>query len=367
MIWVRNLYVPDVGSAGGSALLIYIREMMLVARWAEASNDGEAAWPGNGGSPNLVVAPADLQVDPLYPRRITSLSSPFTPAMVGNIISLLATNDQNRSIWRITAYIDANNIEVDPMGFTPFNWVLESGITGRVTTLSSALTAGVATSLLNAPAPSNMQARLFYSALDAQILYVRPKGQVPLATECTGITYANSSDLKHRMHMVSEDENTIIWWSTEDTSFEFVMWGSLLDSDTLDTDPNFILGHATAPAVDLYSFYMYMLDSSDSNINCYVTTIKQNWSASQQNQFFGYMNSRLANNRQALLRSPWVCMDNIAAVGACIRGRIPLLAQSYTGYEKLRPLDAAGSWLHTFSGLVLPRNGPNDQLPLLPV
>lgn len=366
-IWVRNLGVPDVTSAGGSALLIYIRELLLVARWAEASNDGGAAWPGNGGSPNLVVAPADLQVDPLYPRRITSLSSPFTSAMVGNVISLLATNDQNRSIWRITKFIDANNIEVEDQGFTPFNWILETGITGRVTRLSSTLTAGVSQSLFNAPAPSNMQARLFYSAVDAQILYVRPKGQVPLATECTGITYADSTDYKHRMHMIAQDENVIIWWSTEDTAFEFVMWGKLLDADAADTDPNFILGKAAATGANLYTYSMFMLDGADADIQVFVTSIKRHRIDYQDANFSVYANARLANSGFALLRSPWVCLANVLTVGACVRGRLPLLAQGYVNYERLRPMDAAGSWLHTYRGIMLPRNGPDDKLPLVPV
>lgn len=365
-IWVRNLGVPDVASAGGSALLIYIRELLLVARWTEASNDGGAAWPGNGGSPNLVVAPVDLQVDPLYPKRITSLSSPFTSAMVGNVISLLATNDQNRSIWRIDRFIDANNIEVEGSGFTPNNWVLETGITGRVTRLSSVLSAGVSQSLFNAPAPNNMQARLFYSAVDAQIVYVRPKGQVPLATECAGFTFAHSTDLKHRMHMVAQGGNVIIWWSTEDTSFEAVMWGSLLDADAADTDPNFILCRAAGVATRLSAWTMRMLDGTDSDITAYPTQIKTDWSALASEGLFTHFDSRLMN-RSALLRSPWVCLANTNVVGACVRGRIPLLAQTYEGYELFRPLDAAGSWLHAFAGTAVPRNGPDDKLPLIPV
>jgi hypothetical protein len=367
-IWVRNLRIPDVGSAGGSALLIYIRELLRIARWTEASNNGDAAWPDVGGLVNnLVVTPADLSVNPLFPRRITSLSSPFTVGMVGYCIALLAVNDQNRSIWRITKYIDANNIEVDDQGFTPWNWIAESGITGRVTRLSLALTATTATCLWNSPAPNMMQARLLYSAADASILYVRPKGQVPLATECTGITYADSADLKHTMHMVADGPNVAIWWSTEDVSFEFVMWGKLLDADTADSDPNFIIGRAAAEAVDLVAYPMYMLDGANANIIAYPTFIKPNSYYSYDWGFHRWFNSRLANNGNAFLRSPWVCLANTLTVGACVRGRLPLIAQSYFDYERLRPMDAAGDWLHTYMGIMVPRNGPDDQLPLVPM
>lgn len=368
-IWVRNLGVPDVPSNGGSPLLIYIRELLRVARWTEASNNGDAGWPDVGGLVNnLVITPADLQVNPANRCRIYSPSGPFTSAMIGNVISLLAVNDQNRSIWKIQKFIDANNIEVDDRGFTPWNWIAETGISGRVTRCTTALTAPTATCLWNAPAPNNMQARLLYSALDAQILYVRPKGQVPLATECTGITYADSSDLKHRMHMVADGPNVLIWWSTEYAPLEAVMWGTLLDADALDTDPNFIYGKDDSSATDPYLYSMYMLDGADTNIQAWPTAPFPAWYTSSQNHIFSYFMSRLINGwpGYAPIRSMWVMLDNVAVVGACVRGRLPLVGQSYVAYERLRPIDAAGNWLHVYRGLVVPRNGPSDQLPLIP-
>jgi len=365
-VWVRNLEVPPVTTQGGSALLIAIRELFRVARWAEQSNDGDTAWP-DPGSPNWVVGPTDLQVDPANPRRITSAgSAPFTSAMVGDMIALLATNDQNRSMWRITAFIDANNIEVDSQGFTPFNWVLESGITGRVVQVTSTLTATTAQALWNAPGGNNMQARLFYAAADSSELYIRPKGQVPLATECTGVAFGDSADYQHRMHMVADGENVIIWFSTEDSAFKFVMFGSLIDTDPSDTDPNFILkiGGTTTP---LYGAEMFMLDGADANIQAYPTAVKKYWDTQiATSNFFNYFNSRQANNGNALLRSPWVVLANISSVGAAIRGRIPVIAQTFEDYERLRPLDAAGSWLHTYQGVAVPRNGPDDKLPVIP-
>ena len=365
-IFVRNLRVPDVASAGGSPLLIFIRELLRVARWTEASNDGNAGWPVTPGVNNLVIAPADLVVDPLYPRRIYSPSGPFLSTHVGMVIALLAVNNQNRSIWRITNYIDANNIEVDDQGFTPWNWVYETGITGRVTRCTTVLTVG-ATCLWNAPSPNKNQARLLYSTIYAQILYARPKGQVPLATETTGLTYANSLDYKHVMHMVADGPNVVIWWSTEDDPFAFVMWGTLDGADTADTDPNFILGLDNASTADLYSFPMYMLDGGNANIKAYVTTIKRDWIAQQQSNIMAYFNARLTSGQKAILRSPWVVLANTITVGACVRGRLPLIAHSYQGYERLRPLDSAGTWLHTYRGTMVPRNGPYEKLPLVPV
>jgi len=363
-IRVRNLHIPDVVYPnGGSALLIYLRELLLLAKWTEASNDGDPAWP-DPGSPNLIAAPTDLQVDPLSPRVITSSSSPFTSAMVGDTITLLATNDQNRSIWRITKYIDANNIEVDFKGFTPFNWTLESGITGRVVNLTSALTAVTAQCLMNAPAPNNMQARLEHTGFTVQSFYVRPKGQVPLATETTAITTNERDALQHMMHMVASDENALIWWSSEDTAFKFLMWGGLIDADAADTDPNFILA-AFGTGIRLGDYTMRMLDGADADILAYPTYPKKDWSVSIAANYFAYFNSRLSNNGNALLRSPWVCLANTGTVGACVRGRIPILAHTYEGYERLRPLDAAGAWLHTYTGVAVPRNGPDDQLPVL--
>lgn len=364
-IHVRNLRIPDVVYPnGGSALLIYMRELLLLAKWTEQSNDGDTAWP-DAGSPNLIATATDLQVDPLSPRVVTSSSSPFTSAMVGDTLTLFAANDQNRSIWRITAYIDANNIEVDVLGFTPFNWVLESGITGRVVNLTSALTPVTAQCLMNAPAPNNMQARIAHEGYTIQSFYVRPKGQVPLATETATISTDDRDDLKHVMHMIAQDENALIWWSTEDTNFKFVMWGGLIDADTADTDPNFILA-AFGTGIRLGSYSMRMLDGADADIAVYPTMPKVDWAKSASQNFFAYFTSRQANNGKALLRSPWVCLADVATVGACVRGRIPLLAQTYEGYERFRPLDAAGAWLHTYDGVAVPRNGPDDQLPIIP-
>jgi len=364
-VWVRNLRVPDVTTQGGSALLIAIRELLRVDRWTEQSNDGDPDWP-DPGSPNWVVGPTDLSVDPLSPRVITSSSSPFTSAMVGDMIALLATNDQNRSMWRITGFIDANNIEVDAQGFNPFNWTLESGITGRVVKVASPLTAATAQALWNAPGGSNLQARIFYSAADASICYARPKGQVPLANETSGITFTDSTDYKHVMHMIASDENVLIYWSTEDNNLKIVMWGKLLDADAADTDPNFILGSNSPTSDPLWGYTMRMLDGADTDIATYPTFVKKNLSSNTGGAFFNYFNSRLANDRSALLRSPWVCLADVATVGACVRGRIPILAQTYQDYERLRPLDAAGAWLHTYQGVAVPRNGPDDPLPMIP-
>lgn len=375
-IWVRNLGVPDVASNGGSPLLIYIRELLRLARWSEVSNNGDAGWPDVGGVVNnLVAQPNDLQVNPANPRRIYSPSGPFTSAMVGYVISLLAVNDQNRSAWKIAKYIDANNIEVDDQGFTPWNWVAEVGITGRVTRCTTALTAPTATCLWNAPT-GGMQARLLYSSTSAQICYVRPKGNaaIPLATECTGITFNNQSAWKHRMHMVAEDENLLIWWSTEDIGFEIIMWGKLIDADALDIEPNFIYGKSAAatggpPTTTApYTYEMWMLDGADADIRAYPTVPKPWWDGSSVTPFFNYFHARLMNGRPgyAPVRSMWVMLDNVLTNGACVRGRIPLVGQSYIGYERLRPVDAIGDWLHLYYGLIVPRNGPNDQLPLVP-
>ena len=112
---------------------------------------------------------------------------------------------------------------------------------------------------------------------------------------------------------------------------------------------------------------MNMLDGIDAAILAYPMNLKKYLGDNPTTLDVGLERKfarRLVNGRPgfAALRSPWVALANTLNAGACARGRLPLIRFSYTGWERLVPMDTSGNWLHLYYGLVVPRNGPNDQM-----
>jgi len=104
-----------------------LREWMIgPLGWTDIDND-----PG-GGSFGLVASSTDGILTTSFPRRISSGSSLFTPAMVGQwLVTYGTTLDQNKGVFKIGRYIDPQNIECVDGLFGP-NFTTESPVNWRV-------------------------------------------------------------------------------------------------------------------------------------------------------------------------------------------------------------------------------------------
>lgn len=372
-IFSRNCQLPTATDATATANRCwFLREALLSAGWSENSNNGDAAW---ASASNVVLTAVSgvngLDVSAAYPRQVKSPNGDFLASHVGLILNLDSSNDRNRGLWRIATYIDANTVEVEAVGWFPQGWVTESDIGARVTTGVGVVLSNGAWTLLDAPAGSNVQIRILYTDPSNCYVYVRPRGKLADPTEVGSVTLGAFYRRHQCFNLYFDGADGVIvipYLISNSQVYDVAMigFGSLLDVDAADTDPVFLLSHNALSGVGLYAVSLRMLDSALAQIEAYTTTLKTGTGASIATagvDLYGNFARRLLGEANlASVRSPWVCLANTTSVGACVRGRLPIVRVTYTGFEEFTPLDAAGDWQHVGAGIVVPRNGPNDPL-----
>jgi len=376
--FVRNLKTPTMGaSLSGHVRTLYYRELLLFGGWSEVWNNGDAAWATcvpvieAGGASGFQVATANPRI--IYSSAGVFLSTHQTDECT---IFLYSANSQNRIAARIKRYIDANNVEIDDDSAPPLGWLDEGGvgvyIPGRIVRAKAAtLTATSASARLQAPTGNN-QARVLYNAANVFRAFARPKGGAAIATEVpsTGIDFTgNAATTFLRMHAIFDGNNALVYETGNYANTEngVMMWGELDDEVAADVDPGFIYGHSNIAAQVPAIHPMYMLDGAPSpaQIRAYPVSVK--WHP--YSDYYYLLNKatwRLQNGQpgKLALRRPLVMLANILNYGGCIRGRLPVVRFANVNLERQRPVDAPGNWLHLVNGLIVPRNGPNDPLPI---
>lgn len=377
MRFIRNCKLPTVPAStwGSSCLMFFMRHAFDVGGWT-TSDDSDAAW---ANANNLVVNEAadenGFSVASANPRRITHQRAPggFTQAMVDNgmVIALRgSTNDQNYSMWRIANYIDDNNIEVDPIGYSSYGWVDETNIAGSVLDFGAAnLTNGA---WVEADPPGgNNRARMVLTLSSYIQCYAQPRAGLGLFTNTPGsnvVQLYDNADTDIVFNAVFEDNNALFWkFDGGDTYMNWAMWGELNDTDPLDTFPGFVLGRGVSGATQykIYETYCYMLGATAFNaIEAFPDSITgynfndNNLSANVD----VYGERRLINGAPgfARIRKVWVTLDNVVGEGAFTRGSLPLIGAIHKDNPQYSPVDGAGDWWHLIQGVAVPRNGPLD-------
>lgn len=382
--FVRNLLTMNVADTRGASMLaIYHRWLFWLAGWSEITVDADAAY-ANTMAIDEAGGANGFQVNASSPGIVYDPSGRFTQAMATNSYSLLlkATNAKNRGAWRIVKFIDANNVEIDPDGLPPWGWVTETGIPAKViggntsggnTFNTAGGTLAAAKSILVQAPSGNLQARVYYQDTSNLKVYARPKGGAAVTTEVgAGTTIVGYYDNIFRINCVFDDPSFLIY-STIDyisTSSFVAMWGQLTNADAADTDPGFIYAVRDITSAYPWNYAMQMLNGNPTPaaINAYPTYFKKYQGANPAtNLSYNYATRKLINGDpgRAQVRRPTVVLDNVATYGACTRGKMPLIGFGNTKMEPWRPMDQGGKWLHLYIGLMVPRNGPNDKLPIL--
>lgn len=382
--FIRNVKPLQVADAYGASMgAIIFRHLFWWADWTEVTVDADAAYanvlainepgttPGNG-----------FQVAAANPRIVYDPLGRFTLSMqTYEYLLFLKGTGQNRNVARIIRYIDANNVEIDADSAPPNGWNNEIDIAARVVggNAGGTITFNVATGRLTAPksilvqAPSgNLRARVYYQDTSNTKVYARPIGGAGTATEVgVGTTIIGGVDNIFRFHGVFDDPNFLVY-ATMDyvaTSSFLVMWGELEGTDVADADPGFVYSVRDISGAYPWNYAFQMLNGNPTPvaINVYPCYIKRQFSTTQASANPNLFGFRLEGGTpgKAAIRKMRVVLDNVATYGACMRGKLPLVRQAYTAFENMRPMDAAGAWLNTYYGLIVPRNGPNDQLPII--
>lgn len=370
--WVRNCLSPFTQDARGCNHVILISELLRVAGYTYNSDDGDPNWAAN----ELVDEPGGangFQVQAAAPRVIYDPLGRFTAAMAGTdsdgaCIALRATNEANRSVWKITEYIDANHVKIDEKGVNPDAWVDESGIPGRIFTQNAGVFGNDSWVLLDAPSPSKLQARINYTTSSWIDLFVRPAGQDGDPTEAgsgSQVALDNYYTNRVRANLYADGANVFIYWIDQDGSADVMGWGELEVADpTKDLYPGFVLWHDDMQGNSAHRYDLRMLDTTGSSITCYIDYLKRTWDTTEDGRVDTKFTARLVNNGFAMLRKPNVVMWGPDKYP---RGKLPdFFVQTYDGWEAERPLDRAGNWFHWFKGCAVRRNGPDDPLLVRP-
>jgi len=362
-IWVRNfrsVYASD-DAFGLHSLAFYLRELLFVARYTEHSKSG------TGWTENLISSPTDCIVQESSPRIIYSPSGPFSASMVDDcVISLLATNDQNRSIWRIRSYIDSQHIEVDSVGCHPDGWTDEIGIVARISKVDTGFST-TADCYLDTPV-SECRVKIA-KTVDQLSCSIHPTAQLGDVTPYTdSVVFDGVGEHQRIFHMFAEGGDVVLYWNSE-TYQEFLQISQLLDVDTGDNYPWVIFGKKRFSAESQeYAWHIpgFCVDSAKNPIDAYITWVQAGWNAEDTNSPGTRFGRRTVNGvpGYAPLRSPWIALEDRASTGSCVRGRLPHVYVTNAGYEPLRPLEASGELLHWYGGLVVPRNGEFDPTPI---
>jgi hypothetical protein len=371
-IWVRNLLTPFTQDGRGCNHVIAITEMLRVAGYTYDSDDGDANWANNilvnepGGGNGFEVAAAN-------PRQIYDPLGRFTAAMAGTdsdgaCISLLATNEENRSCWKITEFIDANNVLIDEWGENPDAWTDETDIPGRIWTQNAGAFAADSWMILDAPAPSKLQAVVWYDTSSWMDFFVRPAGQDGDPTEAgagysTGINnyYTN----RVRAQMYADGFNVFICWIDQDGNADVMGWGELEVEDLVaDPYPGFVLVGKDVQGQADYNYDVRMIDEFGTSQQAYLDVLKRDWDMVTGVAIGDALDRRIINNRVALMRRPNVVMWGSVRYP---RGKLPdFFASSNKQFENERPLDRAGNWFMWRQGVAIHRNGPDDPLLVRP-
>jgi len=371
-IWTRNCQ-PYPEGRGTTVRCWYFREALLAAGWSENSNDGDAAW---SSALNIVLSVAagsnGLSVSALAPREVYSPNGDFLDTHVGLVLNLDATNDQNRGLWRITEYVSANVVKVDPAGWFSQGWATEAGMAARITRSGGLTLGNGAWALMDSPAGYNVQVRIYYQDTSHGYVYVRPRGKLADPTEIGSVDLGGYYEERTRLNIYADGLTFALVFPSRSSSSgldRVSAWavGALEDTDLGDTDPIFLLSNNGAfHSNKLYAVSIRMLDSVLNQIEAYAMSVRRATGTdpdSANADLYNIFNRRLLGSAGlAALRSPWVCLADTASSGACVRGRLPIFRQTYAGFEQFTPLDVAGSWQHVAAGTAMPRNGVGDPL-----
>lgn len=372
-IHIRNFKTPTlVATWSAHATTILMREFLKLAGWTDQSittgpigPSADAAWASC-----LIINdtgfPTGFSVSSLIPNVINDPTGRFTLAMETGNYSIFLNGTSNKGAFRIVEFIDVNNVRIEPANAPPTGWVTEANIPARVINANAARLAAAATFLSQAPT-GNLQARVAHVTTSSCMCYARPKGGVPLATEVpsAGLQMANGTDTFLRFNAVLDGKNCLVSLLSSASAFRSVQWGELTNVDTGDTNPGFVW-LISAPANHVTTLPLYMLNFSDAQITAYPTFPKWFTATGQADCYYLKEMRRLMDGRPGRLhlRAPKVVLDNISA-NACVRGKLPIIRVCNYYLESWRPIDALGAWLHLTAGLVVPRNGSSDPLPIV--
>jgi len=369
-IHIRNCKLsPASTSNQGAAIMgLFMREMFLVGGWSEDSVSGTNWNNANNILVDQAAGANGFTVAAANPRQIVDQAAVgrFTQAMVDDkaVIALRgSTNDQNYSMWRIVEYIDANTIKVDPTGFSPFGWVDETNMAGRIVVANTLnLLATNDFAIMDAPSGNN-QARWKIVNNVGVYCYARPRGQLADTTEVPGsdtIYIIDDDDYYIVVNAYFDGPNAVIYAFADSDGARWGMhWGEIdVDDAVSDPSPGFV-HDLTGYGSSISSEPIYCLNAAGSQEIAYFMTPKIDQSTTNTATLLDVTWATKLNGRPS--RVPLYRAMVWMGTSRWLRGNSPVLRFINQLIEPYRKIDPSGAYRHFYNGIVVPMNGPNDQ------
>lgn len=352
------------------------REIMVeLAGWTEIFKTVDASW---ASASNLLLTVTDAAVDSSYPKRITSATGGFT-GHAGDYVTLKASNDQNKGVFRIEYVADDNTIYISEDSKPANGWVTESGITARIHNMGKGeYLASSNVDLVIQPPTGNNQ---FWIGMDTNgnLADVRayPKGDYLGAATGTSIESidAHYQDYRSRSNFYINGSSMLFYVYTS-SYFYIVNFGELLSTSPSDTYPGFCSGSFDAIANASYSAsptnwdsgkgmsVVNMLSHLDNPLTGYTLVIKSDTDdTAAAAHYDGYDHNKSWPDRikmqggKTKAEEKWVCMSD-SAEGGYPRGKLPTIRQANNSLPEVTGVSS--NWIHLYDGLLVPRDGLND-------
>jgi hypothetical protein len=343
-----------------------IWELLRLAGWTETWKDVDANWTA---SERLTVA--DAAVLAANPLQITSATALFQTNNVqfGDLASLEGTLGQNLGMYRIVAVLSETAVLIDPDCAPGDGWLDESGMNLKVHTaaVKSGEQLAEATEVGMTPPSGNLQLRIG-SSLTQTLLYGFPKGDNTVKgdgtpTSIVGNFNRGNYSQKPSINAYINDVEAFFYFYYDEAVWHTLLIGELDVPDAADAYPGYLaVGYGTDDAFSLYGttdlYDVFMLNPTGIGPETHRPGYLGRAAGEVNRETL--FNCRLLQGG-APVRRPSVF--SLATASPCyFRGKMKTVRSTYTGWEKMRPFDAAGQWAHVASGLLVPRGGPNDPI-----
>lgn len=375
-IHIRNLRTPTLATSSSFyrwALWLIREAAVEVGGWSEDFKTTDSAW---ASASNLLLTVSDAAVTAANPKKITSTTGGFT-GHDDDVVTLKATNDQNKGIFAIEYVEDDNTLYIKDACKPANGWTDESGITARIHNCGQgALLATSAVELVLGPPTGNNQA-YFQKTTTSYNLNIKsyPKGDYAGAATATVTRTANAySDFYYGIFNIYMDGPNLFISMGEGVYFWLAAFGELTSVSASDLYPGFCsgAGYGTSQLVYSPGYYhstaglstLSMIGHSDGQVTGYTMILKDGVDASTDYDFWdGYQEHIFRPNRLKMqggktkVMDLWVCMDDVPE-GGYVRGKHPYFRQCNNNAPKLSGVGA--NFYHMMLGGTIPRNGLND-------
>lgn len=370
----RNVRVDTESSThSGHISLFMLRELFLLGYWQEMEKDADTGWTSVS---NILAEPSDLIVAASAPLEITSATTPFTQAMEGQFISLYASNNANRGLYRINKVISTSKITIEAM-CRPDPWTDETSITAKIHNAGkSDYLNDTSYFVMRAPSATGrpLEVKVGCGASTVSIIgyplgdYFNPPG-VPstpgnrTATAEPSNTIATSAGYSYFNTYITDPAGSGLLLHSQIGSpnrWIRLAAGELEEAVVGDNYPGFVNMSNSAttgehpdsgPGAELY-----LLDDTDVQASAWPSYFARGSGSAQDDDSPHRQQFNTVMKGKAPFWKPIVLMENVSA-GGYVRGRLPYYACN--PYQpKLFPIDPA--YFHIREGIVIPRTSTLD-------